>query len=412
MNWLSHLSDSMNIYYHATGIALTLLSPEWETLNVFGEECSYCKLFRQACGRLCPCDDSHIHACQEAARLMDGYIFSCPAGYIHFAVPVYRGKVLRASILAGPIALDFPDMALIDSVLQRFDLDISFRSKLYGAYGGAPLPESSRAHYLCRLLARLVSGSVPDEDNSFIRQHIAQDVQQARIGEYIKIIKDDAPAAASQYDEERQLIADVITGNKPHAKALLNEMIGRVYFTSGNNFEIIRARTIELVALLSRALVENGGDQTQVYYMTEEALHKIIDEKDLTGLSYTLLEVLDLFISMAFTDQKIPDSPSLQKAVSYINEHYFEPLSLKSVASHVGLNGTYFSTMFKRQMGMSFSDYLTQRRIKQAKVLLKNSNMSLMDISLAVGFENQSYFSRVFRDRTGVSPRQYRERAD
>lgn len=412
MNWLTNLNESMNTYYHATGIPLALLSPEGETVSAFGEECSYCKLFREACGRLCPCGDSHIHACREAARLMDGYIFSCPAGYIHFAVPVYRGKVLRASILAGPVALDFPDMALIDSVLQRFDLDISFRSKLDGAYGGAPLLESSRTHYLCRLLARLVSGSVPEEDNIFIRQHIAQDVQQARIGEYIQIITDDAPAAVSQYDEERQLIADVITGNKPHAKALLNEMIGRVYFTSGNNFEIIRARTIELVALLSRALVENGGDQTQVYRMTEEALHKIIDEKDLTGLSYTLLEVLDLFISMAFVDQKIPDSPSLQKAVNYINEHYFEPLSLKNVAGHVGLNGTYFSAMFKRQMGMSFSDYLTQRRIKQAKVLLKNRNMSLMDISLAVGFENQSYFSRVFRDRTGVSPRQYRERAD
>lgn len=409
MDWLTHLSESMNTYYHATGIPVALLSPKGETLHTFGEECSYCKLFQEACGKLCPCSDSHVYACREAARLMDGYIFSCPAGYVHFAVPVYRGKILRAGILAGPITLDYPDMDLIDGVLQRFDLNIRYRAKLYGAFGGAPLVEPSRAHYLCRLLTRLVPDSTDQEDNTFIRRQIARNVQQARIGEYIQLIKEDGPIAVSQYDQEKQLIADVIVGNKPHARAMLNEMIGRVYFTSGNNFEIIRTRTIELVTLLSRALVENGNDQAQIYRMTEDAFHKIVNEPDLTGLSYTLLEVLDLFIELAFADQKIPDSPGLQKAVNYINEHYFEPLSLKDVAGHVGLNSTYFSASFKRQMEMSFSDYLTEQRIKQAKVLLKNSNMSLIDISLAVGFENQSYFSRVFKQRAGMSPRQYRE---
>lgn len=411
MDWMTQLDENMDTYYHATGIPLTVLSPEGETTRAFGEECSYCKLFQEACGRLCPCGDSHIYACREAARLMDGYIFSCPAGYVHFAVPAYRGKTLRASVLAGPIALEYPDMDLIDGVLQRFDLNIQYRAKLYGAYGGAPLVEPSRAHYLCRLLTRLIPDCAGQEDNTFIRQRIARDVQQARIGEYIQLIKEDGPLAVSQYDQEKQLIAEVIVGNKPRARALLNEMIGRVYFTSGNNFEIIRTRTIELVALLSRALVENGGDQAQVYRMTEEALNQIMDERDLTGLSYTLLEVLDLFIEMAFADQKVPDSPSLQKAVNYINEHYFEPLGLRDVAGYVGLNSAYFSASFKRRMGVSFSDYLAERRIGQAKVLLKNSNMSLMEISLAVGYGNQSYFSKVFKQRVGMSPRKFREQA-
>ena len=412
MGWLDNLSESINSYYHVTGIPLVIVSPEGEKLYSFGEECSYCKLFQEACGPLCPCGDSHAYACRAAARLMDGYTYSCPGGYIQLVVPVYRGKTHRASILAGPIALDYPDIELVDGVIQRFNLDISYRSKLYVAYSRAPLVEPSRAHHLCQLLTRLVFGSIPAEDNTLIQRQIAQDVQQAKIGEYIHLIKEDDTINASQYDREKQLIADIIVGNKPHARALLNEMIGRVYFTSGNNFEIIRTRTIELIALMSRALMENGSDQVEVYRMTDHALHKIIDEKDLTGLSYTLLEALDLFISLAFSEQKVPDSPSMQRAVNYINEHYFEPLSLNIAADHAGLNTTYFSAAFKRQMGVSFSDYLTSQRIKHAKVLLKNSNMSLIDVSLAVGFENQSYFSKVFKSRVGMTPRQYREQTD
>ena len=186
-------------------------------------------------------------------------------------------------------------------------------------------------------------------------------------------------------------------------------MLGRIYFTSGNNFEIIRTRTIELLALLSRAIAENGGGQAEVYQMTEEALHSIVAAKDLTELSYILLEILDMFIERAFCEQKVPDSPSLQKAVSYVNEHYFEPITLEDIAGYVGLNPTYFSAMFKKQMQVSFSEYLTQRRITQAKVLLKNSNMPIVEVSIAVGFENQSYFSKVFKKHLGMTPKQFRD---
>ena len=65
--------------------------------------------------------------------------------------------------------------------------------------------------------------------------------------------------------------------------------------------------------------------------------------------------------------------------------------------------------MFKKQMQVSFSVYLTQRRITQAKVLLKNSNMPIFEVSIAVGFENQSYFSKVFKQHLGMTPKQFRD---
>lgn len=101
---------------------------------------------------------------------------------------MYSNHSLRASVLAGPIALEYPDVDLIDSIVEKFGLDLSYRSKLYGAYPSVSLVDPNRARHLCKLLTALVSGVSPAEDNVFIRRHIAQDVQQAKIGDYIRLL--------------------------------------------------------------------------------------------------------------------------------------------------------------------------------------------------------------------------------
>ena len=78
------------------------------------------------------------------------------------------------------------------------------------------------------------------------------------------------------------------------------------------------------------------------------------------------------------------------------------------VANHVHLNPTYFSTLFKQSTGSSFKEYLNMVRIEESKRLLANTDYSIIDISLATGFEDQSYFSKVFKKFTGLTPKQYR----
>lgn len=409
MDWRQKLSDNLEIYYEATGITVSLLSEDGETEESFGAECSYCSLFREASGSLCPCGVSHRNACREAAKLQEGYVFSCPAGCIHFAVPVFISGRLRANLLAGPILLDYPDLDLIDAIIQKYNIGLKYRSKLYGACSRVPLVDTQRARYLCKLLTELSSHVQPAADNVFRQRQIAQNIQQARIGEYIQLIKSgDGEEVSSQLELEKQLISEVLVGNRQNARTVLNKMLGQIYFVSSNNFEIIRVRVIELIAILSRAIIENGGDPGDAYRTADDALHSILSAKDLTDLSYTLLEILDVFIETTFARQRSPDSPTIQKAVRYINENYYEPLSLESVARHVGLNPAYFSSTFKKQMGTGFLSYLNEHRIAQAKLLLKNSNMSIIDVAVAVGFENQSYFSKIFKSLTGMTPRQYR----
>lgn len=72
------------------------------------------------------------------------------------------------------------------------------------------------------------------------------------------------------------------------------------------------------------------------------------------------------------------------------------------------LHPSYFSTVFKNATGLSFKEYLNKVRIEESKILLQNTDFSIIDIAVAVGFEDQSYFSKVFKKYTGTTPKQFR----
>ena len=73
------------------------------------------------------------------------------------------------------------------------------------------------------------------------------------------------------------------------------------------------------------------------------------------------------------------------------------------------LSPVYFSGMFKREVGQNFSEYVTDYRIKKAKDLLKRSNLSILEISDAVGFKDPKYFSKIFKKAAGITPAEYRK---
>jgi two-component system response regulator YesN len=102
----------------------------------------------------------------------------------------------------------------------------------------------------------------------------------------------------------------------------------------------------------------------------------------------------------------------VDKAKRYISEQIGEQdLSREAVASHVFLNPDYLTRIFKKETGMSLSDYLQTTRIDYAKELLAGTGQSVSDIAIASGYSNLSYFSTIFKKATGMNPVDYRKRA-
>lgn len=99
----------------------------------------------------------------------------------------------------------------------------------------------------------------------------------------------------------------------------------------------------------------------------------------------------------------------IRKATSYIQKNITKPITLEEVANHVYLSQYYFSKLFKKEVGINFITYLNQQRIERAKALLKESSLSIEAISYNVGFSQPSYFCKIFKSFTHLTPAKYRK---
>ncbi|MDP4097339.1 response regulator [Paenibacillus sp. P96] len=100
----------------------------------------------------------------------------------------------------------------------------------------------------------------------------------------------------------------------------------------------------------------------------------------------------------------------LDRAVDYIHKHYREDLNMAVVSNLVSLNYTYFSQAFKSYTGVSFVQYLKNVRIYKSKELLEGTGLKIYEVAAAVGFENAKHFNKVFREKEGITPQEYRAR--
>lgn len=106
-----------------------------------------------------------------------------------------------------------------------------------------------------------------------------------------------------------------------------------------------------------------------------------------------------------------PLTTSIVNAVSYIETHYDNKISLEHVAGIAHLSTAYFSRLFTEQLGIPYSEYLNNVRIRHAKILLAQTDKTIMDIALETGFCNGDYLSTQFKKSTGLTPSKFRKAA-
>lgn len=96
-------------------------------------------------------------------------------------------------------------------------------------------------------------------------------------------------------------------------------------------------------------------------------------------------------------------------AKKYVQDHYHEPLKLDDISQMLGFNANYFSGLFKKEVGQTFSEYLIQVRINQAKQSLIAADLSIMEVAEQVGYSDMKHFSKLFKKITGINPTEFRK---
>lgn len=121
------------------------------------------------------------------------------------------------------------------------------------------------------------------------------------------------------------------------------------------------------------------------------------------------INIISLFGRAAARLNKTHTSPSLKNTLKYIDENYAKEIDIKELANQEHMSYTYFRTIFKKKTGTSPNQYIIMLRLRNASLLLKQTDLSIKEIAESVGFSDQMYFSRIFKKRFGVSPKGFRE---
>ncbi|CAM3958859.1 response regulator [Mesobacillus thioparans] len=143
-----------------------------------------------------------------------------------------------------------------------------------------------------------------------------------------------------------------------------------------------------------KKLIEAVEDAVKIMEKQERAglIEKVVDKK-----------IVDASTKMDSTKDTI------RKAMIYIERNLKEEFTLKDVAAHVHLNPSYFSVLFKEQVDLNFSEYVTRRRIQRSKELVLSTTLPINEIAEEVGYKTAKYFIKIFKEIEGMTPSAYRK---
>ncbi|MBT2729550.1 response regulator [Bacillus sp. ISL-75] len=149
-----------------------------------------------------------------------------------------------------------------------------------------------------------------------------------------------------------------------------------------------------LKPISKKALIEAVEDAVQAVEKQERAgiIKKVVDEKLVHANS-----------------QNLSNREPIREAIDYINNHLKNELTQKEVADHVHLNPSYLSVLFKEHVKLTFSEYVTRRRIQRAKDLLISTTLPINDIAEESGYKTAKYFIKIFKELEGMTPSSYRK---
>ena len=107
--------------------------------------------------------------------------------------------------------------------------------------------------------------------------------------------------------------------------------------------------------------------------------------------------------------KKAEENPIIKKVCKYVDANLSKDISLETAADFAGLSSFYLSKLFKEEKGETFINFISDKRLEKSRQLLEQTELSIKEITAEVGYNDQNYFSRIFKNKYGLSPKEYRK---
>ncbi|MFL0403517.1 helix-turn-helix domain-containing protein [Bacillus nitratireducens] len=162
------------------------------------------------------------------------------------------------------------------------------------------------------------------------------------------------------------------------------------------------------IALVCRAAIEGGLNNETAFTLSDFYIQQLEELRSLKGILKLMEEAIMDFTNRVHQLNVEKYSATITACQHYIYDHLYDDIKLDHLAQLCHLSPNYLSSLFKKEVGTPLSEYIQRQRVDEAKKLLLLTNYSILDISMWLNFNDQSYFIKIFKKYTGLTPRQFR----
>lgn len=266
------------------------------------------------------------------------------------------------------------------------------------------LEESIKLHFRIGVgsVQKLEEISISFHDASIALKRSSGDI--AHMGDlgYKDVYEEESPS-----EVENKLLQMLEHGDEEGAYEAGNLLFDWIISSCHQDISDIRMKVLEYVVWIEQEKLRETG-MNYMFSLNKSYAKEVKHIYDFEQLRTWFFNRCNIACNGNKTRKNEQSVTVVSKAKDYIRENYQKDITLEDVARQVNVSPYYFSKLFKEESGENFIDYLTRVRIDIAVKLLRDRGKSIKEISLETGYADPNYFSRLFKKRTGMTPKEYR----
>lgn len=314
------------------------------------------------------------------------------------------------TIIIGPFSSYEVTESMVYGIIQDLQISSAYQEELFLYYSQLEWLNQKRILSLCCLTYYLICQEPLEEELVKSQMKNSEKSEPAHIEQLIRNRRLDA-SFHMDYGVEQKIWQCVKEGDKKglqqHLDTIKIEGVGLL--SKKSQLRNMKNHTIISIALATRAAIDGGLYPEIAYTLSDVSIQKVEETTELQKVHLIgqdhLFSLIDLIIETTEND----NSKAVQICKNYIFNHLFEQISIQYLANLVHLNPVYLSQLFKKETGIPLGKYIQTEKLKEAQKLLIQSDQSIAEICMMLHFNDQSYFSSIFKKYTGLTPNQYRK---
>ncbi|MDR1136157.1 MAG: helix-turn-helix domain-containing protein [Clostridiales Family XIII bacterium] len=402
----NQIENVIRSFSAVSGIAVTFFDNDGNIVWECADACKFCGIFdiyRQA-GSECRMNLSS--SIKLASQISKPYLFTCLAGLMKIALPLNVGGKTQGCFIAGPFIAGSLREEIVENIFALNNIQGGIFVDIVRGLQQLKQFKPADIGHITDLFGKCLSGAIVSEQTT---SDIEEQGESCVLSEFPQLAKYAGADMNHLRESESKLVQHVISGDIKKSVEVLRDYIHEVSKAGYGDSAYVKMKLAGVCgALFSRARGRNG-----VNAWDEDACVVLMDGLNRSSsVSETSLRAAMLVENIAHAymcELYSIRSPFVRLVIQNIREHYGDKISLRGIAASIHTSPTYLSALFKQKTGMTFTEYLNRVRIAKSCEMLANTAAPLYDISERSGFDDQSYFSKVFKKIHGVTPREYRK---